>query len=29
MLEMRISDKGEVAICFIDRVYLYKEGYVS
>ena len=29
MLEMRISDKGEVAVCFIDRVYLYKEGYVS
>jgi hypothetical protein len=29
MLEMRISDKGDVAICFIDRVYLYKEGYVS
>ena len=29
MLEVRISDKGEVAVCFIDRVYLYKEGYVS
>lgn len=27
MLEMRISDKGEVAICFIDRVYIYKEGF--